>query len=101
MKKYFIILLYVLFYNIAAAQLLYTEHFDNLTIGNVGTDITGTVTGKGNWYTETKVGQASPQHRSFCNRLSNCSRSKQRECCTDKIGCIKRRMAAFFIQKRY
>lgn len=33
------------------AQVLYSEDFNNLTIGNVGTDDTGTVPGKGGWYT--------------------------------------------------
>lgn len=33
------------------AQVLYTENFDNLTLGDLGTDVTGTTPGKGGWYT--------------------------------------------------
>ena len=33
------------------AQVLYSENFNNLTSGNVGTDDTGTIPGKGGWYT--------------------------------------------------
>ena len=33
------------------AQILYTENFNSYTIGNLGTDITGTIPGQGGWYT--------------------------------------------------
>jgi len=33
------------------AQVLYSENFDNLTLGNVGTDFTGNTPGQGGWYT--------------------------------------------------
>jgi len=35
----------------ATAQVLYSEDFDNLTLGDVGTDFTGTTPGQGGWYT--------------------------------------------------
>jgi len=37
----------------ATAQVLYTENFNNLSVGNVGTDITGTIPGQGGWYTKS------------------------------------------------
>lgn len=33
------------------AQLLYSEDFDNYSAGSIGTNINGTVPGKGGWYT--------------------------------------------------
>src|SRR5690606_37394551 len=33
------------------AQVLYSENFDNLTLGDVGADFTGTTPGQGGWYT--------------------------------------------------
>src|SRR5690554_1798073 len=52
MKKYLLYLTTAfLTVHLAAAQVLYTEDFDNLTVGNVGTDITGQTLGQGGWYT--------------------------------------------------
>ena len=51
MKAFFILIISLLFFNVATAQNIYTENFDNLSIGNIGTDYTGTVPGQGNWYT--------------------------------------------------
>src|SRR5690554_3999956 len=39
----------------AAAQVLWSENFDNLTIGNIGTDHTGNTPGQGGWYTLSSV----------------------------------------------
>jgi len=50
MKKYLLILIY-LFVNSIYSQVLYTETFDNFTLGNLGTDVTGTTPGQGGWYT--------------------------------------------------
>ena len=36
---------------LTTAQVLYSENFDNLTLGNVGTDFTGVTAGQGGWYT--------------------------------------------------
>lgn len=38
-----------------SAQVLYTENFDNLTLGNVGTDFTGATPGQGGWHTQSKA----------------------------------------------
>src|SRR5690554_1471248 len=52
MKKYLLYLTTAfLTAHLAAAQVLYTEDFDNLTVGNIGTDITGTIPGQGGWLT--------------------------------------------------
>src|SRR5690554_2346055 len=52
MKKYLLYLTTAfLTAHFAVAQVLYTEDFDNLTVGNVGTDITGQTPGQGGWYT--------------------------------------------------
>jgi len=53
MKKCLAIVLIGLFFNSAYAQVLYTENFNSYTTGNVGTDITGTIVGKGGWYTKS------------------------------------------------
>jgi len=37
--------------HLAAAQILWSENFDNLTLGNVGTDHTGNTPGQGDWHT--------------------------------------------------
>lgn len=36
---------------LTSGQVLYSENFDNLALGNVGNDFTGTIPGKGGWYT--------------------------------------------------
>jgi len=38
---------------LTSAQVLYSENFDNLTLGNLGTDSTGTTPGQGGWYTQS------------------------------------------------
>src|SRR5690554_3861333 len=39
----------------AAAQVLWSENFDNFTIGNIGTDHTGNTPGQGGWYTHSNT----------------------------------------------
>src|SRR5690554_6001949 len=52
MKKYLLYLTAAfLTAHFADAQVLYTEDFNNLSVGNVGTDITGQTPGQGGWYT--------------------------------------------------
>lgn len=54
MKKIPLLLLFVLsssFLNSLNAQVLYTETFDTFTLGNLGTDVTGTTPGQGGWLT--------------------------------------------------
>jgi|SRR5690554_1701997 len=56
MKKYLLYLTTAfLTAHLAAAQVLYTEDFDNLSVGNIGTDITGQTPGQGGWYTGGSV----------------------------------------------
>jgi len=50
-NKILFVLLLLLKGQLTYAQVLYSENFNNLTIGNVGTDDTGIVPGKGGWYT--------------------------------------------------
>jgi len=52
MKNIILILaLSITYLNNITAQVLYTENFDNYTLGNLGTDVTGQTPGQGNWYT--------------------------------------------------
>ena len=52
MKKQILFVATLLFATqLTTAQVLYSENFDNLTLGNVGTDFIGTTPGQGGWYT--------------------------------------------------
>ena len=51
MKKITLILFTALTFYTANSQVLYDENFDNLAIGDISTDPTGIVPGKGGWYT--------------------------------------------------
>ena len=58
MKK--ITLLFLLFYtSISIGQILDSENFESLTLGNVGTDISGTTPGQGGYLTFTSSGKNS------------------------------------------
>jgi len=51
MKKQFLLILTILFYSpLLSAQVLYHETFDNLTLGDITNDPSGTTPGQGNWY---------------------------------------------------
>jgi len=52
MKKCLLILTTVLIFNSTYSQVLYTENFDNLSIGNLGTDPSGITPGQGGWLTQ-------------------------------------------------
>lgn len=53
MKKItFIAIVMFLLFNSVHAQVLWSENFESYTLGNVGTDVTGTIPGQGNWYTQ-------------------------------------------------
>jgi hypothetical protein len=41
------------------AQTLFTDNFDALTVGNLGTDLTGAIPGQGNWGTYVPTGGAN------------------------------------------
>src|SRR5690606_25737759 len=53
MKNILIITIALLIAPLINAQVLYNETFNNFTLGNLGTDYTGTVPGQGGWYTES------------------------------------------------
>jgi len=53
MNKSFNIITAILFCTTINAQVLYTENFNNYAVGNVGTDPTGIIPGKGGWLTES------------------------------------------------
>lgn len=53
MKKTIFLVLFLSFvHTIAISQILYSEKFDGLNLGNVGTDITGTNKGQADFYTK-------------------------------------------------
>ncbi len=51
MKKYLVVLITVLGFNCIYSQVLYTDNFDNYSLGNLGTDVTGKISGQWGWYT--------------------------------------------------
>lgn len=53
MKTFCILITSLLFFTAVTAQNIYTENFDSYTLGNIGTDYTGTVPGQGGWYTSS------------------------------------------------
>src|SRR5690606_9420390 len=59
MKKCLLILTTVLCFNSTYSQVLYSENFDNLSIGNLGTDVTAKTPGQGGWYTVSQYTQAN------------------------------------------
>src|SRR5690606_19200296 len=52
MKKYYHYIVLLLFLQTTTAQTLFTDNFDSYTIGNLGTDMTGTIHGQGGWMTK-------------------------------------------------
>src|SRR5690554_551560 len=52
-KQLFYTVLALLAAHFATAQVLWSENFDNLTVGNIGTDHTGNTPGQGGWYTNS------------------------------------------------
>src|SRR5690606_15953545 len=67
MKKYIVSLIGVICFNLTSGQTLYTENFNSYPVGNVGTDITGTVSGNGGWYTKSIIGGFSPDPAAGAN----------------------------------
>src|SRR5690606_16558900 len=72
MKKCLLILTTVLCFNSTYSQVLYSENFDNLSIGNLGTDVTAKTPGQGGWYTVSQYTQAN----SFFNIVNETGRGK-------------------------
>src|SRR5690606_19874297 len=54
--------------NLASAQVLYSENFDNLTIGDLSTDLTGLTPGQGGWYVNIKYPSGQAKIVSELNR---------------------------------
>ncbi|SFO07055.1 Por secretion system C-terminal sorting domain-containing protein [Paenimyroides ummariense] len=59
MKKYLLVLITVLCFNYIYSQVLYTENFNNHSVGNLGTDVTGKIPGQWGWYTGSAYTQAN------------------------------------------
>ena len=57
MKK-LLLILFVTSSTFVGAQVLQSDNFDALTLGNVGTDFTGLTAGQGNWFTLANNGAA-------------------------------------------
>lgn len=51
-KTTFLTFIVLLLFNSVNAQLLLNDDFDNYTLGNLGTDPTGVISGQGNWFTK-------------------------------------------------
>src|SRR5690606_13419816 len=49
MKKYYHYIVLLLFLQTTTAQPLFTDNFDSYTVGNLGTDMSGTIPGQGGW----------------------------------------------------
>ena len=49
-RKLLIALTVLLFTPLINAQVLFTENFENYTLGNLGTDPTGVIPGQGGWF---------------------------------------------------
>src|SRR5690606_41654444 len=45
--------------HLCTAQVLYSENFDNLAIGDLSTDPTGTTAGQGGWYVKAQSNDTS------------------------------------------
>jgi len=59
------------------AQVLYSENFDNLTLGNVGTDFTGATPGKGGWHTKSDAWDVpSQKSNNYFNIVNEPGRGK-------------------------
>ena len=63
MKKQVLFVATLLFATqLTTAQVLYSENFDNLTLGNVGTDFTGATPGQGGWHTLSQSSEIPSQN---------------------------------------
>ena len=72
MKKYLLVLITVLSFICMNSQVLYNETFDNLTVGNLGTDPTGVTPGQGGWLTESEFAK----HNSVFTIVNETNRGK-------------------------
>lgn len=81
MKKYLLVLITVLGFNCIYSQVLYTENFDNHSVGNLGTDVTGKIPGQWGWYTVSNHTQSN----SFFTIVNETGRGKVLEITTGLI----------------
>jgi hypothetical protein len=58
MKKLLLLIYLVLLSFTSNAQVLFTDDFESYTLGNLGTNTTGAVAGKGGWYSYVEKGTA-------------------------------------------
>lgn len=72
MKKQLLIIVSLLFINSVYSQVLYTEDFDNHSVGNLGTDFTGKIPGQWGWITISKYTQTN----SFFTVVNEANRGK-------------------------
>jgi len=77
------------------AQVLYSENFDNLTLGNVGTDFTGATPGKGGWHTKSHIVQTPSQNsNNYFNIVNESGRGKVLALSASTV------VGEFYLQKR-
>ena len=72
MKKNLFIILLLLFVNYTNSQVLYTENFDNHSVGNLGTNTTGAIPGQWGWLTYSQ----NTQVNSFFSVVNETGRGK-------------------------
>ena len=65
MKKTLLTLLIITGVSFGYSQILQQDNFNTLTIGNVGTDITGTTPGQGSWLTFVGSGSTNSNNSNF------------------------------------
>src|SRR5690606_26232792 len=68
-KKLLLVLTVLFTVQLTSAQILLNDNFDNYTLGNLGTDVTGVVPGQGNWLTE--ILYAPLNHSSSAFNITN------------------------------
>jgi len=72
MKKNLFIIFSLLFVNYINSQVLYTENFDNHSVGNLGTNTTGAIPGQWGWLTYSQ----NTQSNSFFTIVNETGRGK-------------------------
>ncbi len=72
MNKYLFFIISFLFLNNLTAQVLYTENFDNHSVGNLGTNTTGAIPGQWGWLTYSQ----NTQSNSFFTIVNETGRGK-------------------------
>jgi len=74
MKNYIFFAIWFWFINTVYSQVLYTENFDNHSVGNLGTDVTGKIPGQWGWITKAITG--STQANSIFTIVNETNRGK-------------------------